>query len=630
MATTVPERPERREASTALDALKPGSTLDGKYQLKELLGRGGMGRVFLAEHLGTGKQVALKVMLADIADEDTIQRFQLEARAAAAIRHSGVVDVYDVGRTPEGNPYLVMECLRGETWRARMERQPPPTFEEIGMVLGQALETIAAAHDAGIVHRDLKPENLFVVSGLPPQVKVLDFGLARFRRAGDVTQTQSGAVLGTPLYMAPEQAHSSRSAGPAADIYSIGAILYHAVTGRPPFEGETPIEVLSRLLTQPIRPVLEVRPDAPKALAELIESLLNRDPDQRPANAMQVRNRLLDATRFRDEQTAPSGSARTVISAHQRKSKSLGLGNRPLRVGARIGLGIGASALLLSLAFGVSKHLRGLFRTSSGALAGARPTKVEPKTQLVLVSLPGGSLEMGCIAGDTNCAKEEERRHVDVAPFWIGRDDVTAKAYAACIEAGQCDARAQHYQPEHPPGHNCNLEAGRLDHPMNCVNWSEAQSFCQWLGGTLPTSEQWEFAARSGQNNIYPWGNEPPNAERANLCDFNCIRSTEPNDYRSLVQHGMVRENENDHYAATSPSGAFPQGATPWGLLDMAGNVQQWTSTDFAPAVEGKPLLKEVRGGSYTGDPNLLRTTSRWRRNPAEPQPNIGFRCVFP
>ncbi|HEY3448590.1 MAG TPA: serine/threonine-protein kinase [Myxococcales bacterium] len=274
----------------------PGTELAGKYRVERLLGQGGMGAVYVAEHLGINRKVALKVLLPQFAfDPELLARFRNEARAASAIHHAGIVEMLDVGTGPAGEPFLVMELLEGESLGARMRRAGALELDVAAWIVLQLLDAVGAAHAQGIVHRDLKPDNVFLVVSPRTAVKILDFGISKFHQDEEPSLTSTRTVLGTPAYMAPEQARSARAAGPAADLYAVGGILYEALTGAPPFEGQSYNEVVAKLLTEPHRPLGEVRPDLPPALSQLVDDLLAKAPQNRPADAAEAAARLRSA-----------------------------------------------------------------------------------------------------------------------------------------------------------------------------------------------------------------------------------------------------------------------------------------------------------------------------------------------
>ena len=267
-------------------SIQSGALLAGKYKVLDLLGQGGMGAVYLAENVDIGRQVAIKVLKPELAaDPSSLARFKQEARAAAAIGHPGIVEILDLGVLPDGGAFIVMERLVGQTLRELLAAQGSLTPGEAASVIGSVLGTLAAAHDAGVIHRDLKPDNIFLASQPVPGTKILDFGISKFRGQGDVALTRTGMVMGTPLYMSPEQARGAKDVGQTADIYSIGAILYEALSGQPPFPGESYNEVLAKVLMDTAVPLGQLRADVPEPLTALIERMLGKDPASRPQTA---------------------------------------------------------------------------------------------------------------------------------------------------------------------------------------------------------------------------------------------------------------------------------------------------------------------------------------------------------
>ena len=272
--------------------LAPGDLLAGKYRIERALGRGGMGAVFLAENIDIGRKVAIKVLLPERAgDPSVVQRFRQEARAAAAIGHPGIVEILDLGRTEEGAEFIVMEHLRGETLESRLQRQarlPVPLALELAL---RILDALQAAHARGIVHRDLKPENVFLVEG-GLVVKILDFGISKLVGTGEqLVRTASGVVMGTPLYMPPEQATGNRDLGPPADLYALGAILYRMLAGEPPLVAEFFAALLLKVVQEVPRPVEQLREGLPPGLGSVVGRLLAKNPAERPA-APQLRAEL--------------------------------------------------------------------------------------------------------------------------------------------------------------------------------------------------------------------------------------------------------------------------------------------------------------------------------------------------
>jgi eukaryotic-like serine/threonine-protein kinase len=264
-----------------------GEIVDGRYRVERLLGTGGMGAVYEAEHVEIGKKVALKVLHPQYSRQaDLVARFRREARAASKVGHPNIVDVTDSGTTEHGDVYFVMERLDGldlgEVLRHERRVAPDRTVH-IGVQICRAL---SAAHAAGIIHRDLKPENIFLVSrdGSADFVKVLDFGIAKQDMGNQNAPrrlTTPGIAMGTPEYMAPEQAAGKAIDG-RVDIYSVGAILYEMLTGEPPHAGANVMEILSRKATEAPTPVRDINPDVSETLERVVLVCLERDPELRP------------------------------------------------------------------------------------------------------------------------------------------------------------------------------------------------------------------------------------------------------------------------------------------------------------------------------------------------------------
>jgi serine/threonine-protein kinase len=268
----------------------------GSYRIIKLLGAGAMGQVYLAEHRHLKRQAALKVLARELVDRpDLLERFFLEARATSAIAHPGIVQIFDCEIDNTGRPYIVMELLTGETLAATIARLgalAPVSAARLTRSLADALE---AAHSKGIVHRDLKPENIFVQPEPPDTIKLVDFGIAKLAgefQAQQMHKTRSGSVMGTPLYMSPEQCRDSANIDFRTDIYSLGCVFFEMLTGRPPFVRDNFGDLLVAHITEAPPDARTFAPSVPAALAELLGELLRKDPSERPASARQVAERL--------------------------------------------------------------------------------------------------------------------------------------------------------------------------------------------------------------------------------------------------------------------------------------------------------------------------------------------------
>ncbi|HXT99835.1 MAG TPA: serine/threonine-protein kinase [Polyangia bacterium] len=275
-----------------------GETVNN-YKVSELLGEGGMGAVYLAEHPFMGRKAAIKVLRREFAeDRALVERFMNEARAANAIRHPNIIDIIDVGRMPSGIPYLMMEFLEGESLASRLRRGTLPIPEALDVIL-QTASALAAAHTKGIVHRDLKPDNLYLVpdeaapGGI--RVKVLDFGIAKLRDdlSGGMAKTQAGALMGTPPYMSPEQCRGITDAiDHRTDVYAMGIILYEMLCGAPPFMSEGWGDVVLAHLTKPPPSPRMRNATIPESLELVIMKALAKEPTERFSTAADLRSAL--------------------------------------------------------------------------------------------------------------------------------------------------------------------------------------------------------------------------------------------------------------------------------------------------------------------------------------------------
>jgi len=270
-----------------------GFVLADKYRVVRQIGRGGMGVVYEAEHVGLGKRVAVKLMLEKYADDhEAIARFQREALAASRIGNPHIIDVSDIGTAPDGRSFVVMELLNGMPLSRVIELTGPlPAWRAI-QIMRQVLRAVGAAHAKGIVHRDLKPDNIFIISQDEHHdfVKLLDFGISKVMDPDEqiamTKLTTTGVVMGTPLYMAPEQA-MGHPIDHQADVYACGVILYEMLAGHPPFEGNTYAVLVAKLLTAPPPPLAEVRPGLPPALVRATHHALEKEPANRFQSAEQ-------------------------------------------------------------------------------------------------------------------------------------------------------------------------------------------------------------------------------------------------------------------------------------------------------------------------------------------------------
>ncbi len=574
---------------TEIDAHLAAS-LSRRFRLIRRLGAGGMGAVFLAEQIAVGNRpVALKVLSRKLLDDpDFLLRFQNEAASTGRIHHVNVVTIYESGQAGDGTPYIAMEFLEGESLRQTLSRRGALPVPEVAEILQQAARGLNAAHKLGIIHRDLKPDNIFLtypdddsvapasspaqVKGAvaptsPPanvQVKIVDFGIAKLRESGPHTQT--GMVLGTPAYMSFEQASGMRSdeLDARSDVYSLGVVVYEMLTGRVPFQSDTPLGFVRKHMMEeppPFRVVVPGLGVAPAVESAVMKALV-KDRDQRYASVLDFARELVSAAQ-------PSPRAKASVT-------------------------IPPTPIVPPPAAKVVQPPKQLPPDSR------RETKVNPKDGLKYVWIPPGSFQMGCSPGDKECDDSEKPPHqvAITKGFWLGQTEVTVGAYkrfAAATEKAM--PRAPNFNPDWSHEHE----------PIVNVSWDDAQSYCVWAGGRLPTEAEWEYAARAG--------------------------STEAR-YGPLDKVAWYTANSRNrtHRVGEKRANGF-------GLCDMLGNVWEWvndwydekyyqSSPSQDPAGPASGKYRVLRGGSWGNLPRNVRVSYRFRFNPAGRNVDYGFRCA--
>ncbi len=272
-----------------------GVTLSGRYLVTRKVGQGGMGAVYEATHTLIGKRVAVKVLLEKYAQREAIvKRLKQEAQLASSIGNEHIIDITDFGNTEDGRTFVVMEFLEGESLAECLSRESKQGEQRILRIGAQVASALAAAHAKGVVHRDIKPENIFLLKRKDQDfVKVVDFGISKSLRQSSeeeeaVRLTQTGMVLGTPLYMSPEQARGDEDLDHRVDIYALGIIMYEAASGRVPFSGTNYLSVISQVLNEEPRPIREIRPEMSEEFEAIVAKAMAKNRNDRYANATEM------------------------------------------------------------------------------------------------------------------------------------------------------------------------------------------------------------------------------------------------------------------------------------------------------------------------------------------------------
>jgi formylglycine-generating enzyme required for sulfatase activity len=632
--------------------LRPAAVLAGKLRLLRPLGQGGMGVVWAARHLTLETDVAVKLIRPEraAADPALVARFEREARATARIAHPHVVQVMDYGALDEAVPYLVMELLRGFSLAELLERGGRLSFATARSLVQQVGSALESAHAHGVVHRDIKPHNVFILEesrGYPLFVKVLDFGVAKMLGDAQVpgaspALTETGMVIGSPPYMSPEQLEGSKDVDLRSDLWSLGVIVYETLTGTQPFRGGSFVAVGAAVLKGKYRPASALRPNLPASIDDWLAKALCLDPGGRFQSAREMVEAFpgddspLAEPEARGDDARPSAYATTVSAPSLEGAPAptgvrgtagpAPLARRPEEARADPGARRRRAALLAAAAVAaVAAFVRFSPGARTAGTVGCRPG---------MVMIEGATFAMGSAADAETPSDETPPHGVSVKAFCLDVTEVTVDAYAGCAS---CDRPLMTVEFEGltPNGRSfesqfCNRAEAR-GHPINCIDWSQAGSYCAAQGKRLPTEAEWELAARGKDARTYPWGQAPPSGERLNACGAECSRML--TERREKVGKGPwpAMYGDDDADPATAPVGRHPAGATPAGVLDLAGNVWEWTSSPYCPY--GKDdcgdSRRVLRGGGWdTTESQDVRAARRYPSAPTARGRSIGFRCA--
>jgi serine/threonine-protein kinase len=594
----------------------------GKYELEEFLG-GGMSHVYRARDTVIGRTVAVKILTeAGCQDAEAKARFLAEARMAGNISHDNIISIYDFGEDEKHHPFMVMEFLRGEDLRHAIKNGHTGDLRNklrLALQVARALEYI---HTQKIVHRDIKPENVHVtVNGV---VKLMDFGIAKTE---GLAMTRAGYVLGTPYYMAPEQV-TGQNITEQVDVYAFGVLLFELVTGAKPISGDTVERIFYSILNEPLNLDPLYQAGAPQAVCEIVARCTAKNPADRPQGFGPVCAEIERQIALIDTGTAP-----TVVAAPPRAQSVASTAVQPApptpqptvqqfappppaattqapyatpppaavpaAPAKRPGWIIPAAIVaVLAVGGGVYFAMRPAPVTTPATNNETHGASTTPTSGGLALTLQTSSGDMVLVpAGDFEFG--EKKVKVPMPPYYIDKTEVTNAAYAEF-----CNATGRPLPKDFPQD--------KGEYPVVNVTFLDAHQFAIWAGKRLPSAKEWEKAARGTDGRAFPWGND----------------------------------NNPGHAAlapgALEPANSHPDGASPYGALNMVGNVWEFVEQLTAPspqAIENFRILLDpaprsdepwyqVRGLSF-GEKlaqgviwDATTVPARWKHN------NIGFRCA--
>ncbi|MGC1377091.1 MAG: bifunctional serine/threonine-protein kinase/formylglycine-generating enzyme family protein, partial [Anaerolineales bacterium] len=570
-----------------------GRTLQNRYRVDSFIGRGGMADVYKVWDQNRAVYLAMKVLHADLAEDRAfLRRFKREADTLAKLQHPHIVRSY--GLETDGRiAFILMDYIEGVSLRTRIfDLNRPFTSEEALEIMQPVCAALHYAHQSGIVHCDIKPANIMIHKN--GTVLVSDFGISRITEAA--TATMVGA--GTPAYMSPEQARGA-DLTPLSDIYSLGIVLYEMLSGgERPFTGErakttggTSEKVRWEQINAAPPALRKLNPQVSPALEAVVMCYLQKEPANRPANAVDALNMLVQAVSAK--QLIPVESqgllVRVPVNAVQSPSRlpplavmailflmlgfGLALGFSAVDLGTR---GVGPLAGLATPTYTATRTPRPTITPSSTVTStptatftstpGIGSTWVSEVDGMVQVFVPEGKFTMGSSIEQVvrDCTRfrhqsclsswfqnQSPSHIIEVDAYWIDQTEVTNTMYAVCVQAGICKPPRLYSSSTHENYYGVDEFK---DYPVIYVSWYDAKTYCEWAGRHLPTEAQWEKAARGTSAYIYPWGNNSPSCVLSNFSPFNGASCT----------------------GDTAQVGKYPNGASSYGTLDMAGNVWEW------------------------------------------------------
>jgi len=627
----------------------------GNYRLLDLLGEGGMGRVFKAHNLRLGRDEALKVIRADKLKHPSAKaRFTLEMQALGKVKHPNVVTAFDAGSIGESH-FVSMELIDGIDLTRMVRERGPLAAIEACEYIRQAALGLQHALELGMVHRDIKPSNI-LVSRDGKQIKLVDLGLARLQDPvddGAHRVTQEGYVIGTPDFLAPEQARNPAGVDIRADIYALGATLFYILTGKVPFEGANATEKLLRHCTDPPPPLMPLRPDAHPHLEQLIHWCMAKRPEDRPQTPLQLAQALqpfCPASSSAAHRVPPNMQAQYLPpaipidpnpSSQVFRLPAQSNDDDPIRRRARGGFPVG----MVLIAFGC------LLLVGILSYAGYRvmqPAKVPPleaftnSVGMKMVMIEGGSFEMGSPPNEPGRPEKITGQPDDESPL----HPVTIRGPFLMSATEVTHAQFLRVMGSSPANSSVIKRAAKAgEHPVEFVSYADASEFCRILtdqerdkhekyvreGWTyrLPTEAEWEYCCRAGTDT-------PFNTGRA-LINMKQARYKPSGDARELdLGGGSVPAPSIEEI----PGRVAQFEPNKWGLYDMHGNVAEWCLDWYKRGYPGKEARNNptgptsgnrrvVRGGSFNDKASGCRSAARVAHSANERRGTIGFRVVF-
>lgn len=632
-----------------------GQTIDGKFHVEEVVGEGGFGVVYRAKHLGLGEDVAVKCLKipASLPPEERErfhQSFLEEGRLLRKLSRAtpAVVQALDVGAAiaPNGAwvPYLVLEWLRGETLedflarRAKEGKHGMPIAEAAALV-APAAEALAIAHKDGIAHRDVKPANLFLSDAAgPAALKVLDFGIAKVI-ADNATLTRALEQTGqmpsmfTPHYGAPEQFNRRFGAtGPWTDVYALALVLTEISSGKSPLEGDDVTQLYIATTDVAMRPTPRARgARTSHAVEAVFQKALAIEPRGRYLSAGVFWQALEEALAAPIEADVPETIAKLpeTIVPREPSTQSTSIegskGKTSRGRGAIMAIAGGLSLAFVAAAIVVAKgRANPPPNVPAASRMGPELGPIElPQAPATMVLVPAGSFTMGnAKEGPT----ERPAHTVTISkPFYIDRTEVTAGDYARCVALKKCSPSGVHgpnvdeAEVTKNAKYCTGADPAKERQPINCVDQTQAETYCAFVGKRLPTEAEWEYAARGTDERLFPWGNG------AATCTMGNFART-PGECTGRARAPME-------------VGSFPDAKSAFGALDMAGNVWEWVADGWDPGAYTKDARKDprvrragdkgvLRGGSWDFAPSVAKSTYRLAYVASMGHVSTGFRCA--